>query len=133
MTGRRDLFETIAIVIALDMLYNNFDITIASIVKTENKSINEIFIIIQSKEAKLKSKLVIGNISNIIPSFCTLPNKIKATYDNLYYNYYYKGHFGQNCSLSDHKRKTNIFANSNLSGRNIITHWLGFCHNKDIR
>lgn len=69
MTERRDLFETIAIIIALDMLYNNFDITIASIVKTENKSINEIFIIIQSKEVKLKSKLAIGNISDITLTF----------------------------------------------------------------
>lgn len=53
---RRDLFETITIVIALDTLYNNFDIITASMFKMENKSINKIFTIIQLKEIKLKNK-----------------------------------------------------------------------------
>lgn len=42
MTPHRDLWDIIAIVIALDSLHNNFDTTTASLLETRNKSINEI-------------------------------------------------------------------------------------------
>lgn len=41
MTPNNDLWDTIAIVIALDSLYNNFDTTIASLLETGNKSIDK--------------------------------------------------------------------------------------------
>ena len=46
MTKIRDPFETIAIVIVLDTLYDDYDTTTASIFKTRNKSIDKVFAII---------------------------------------------------------------------------------------
>lgn len=46
MTEERDPFETMANVIALDMLHDDYDTTTASMLKTGNKSIDEIFAII---------------------------------------------------------------------------------------
>lgn len=86
MTEERNLFEIITIVIALDILYNDFDTTTASMLKMENKSINEIFTIIQSKEVKLKNKQVMRNIGDAVLTFCVFPPKKKETYDNLCYN-----------------------------------------------
>ena len=59
-----DPFETMAIVIALDTLYDNYDTTTTSMLETGNKSINEIFAIIQSKKAKFKSKRATGNMGD---------------------------------------------------------------------
>lgn len=40
MTPDQDLWDTIVIVIILDSLYNNFDMTMASLLKAENKTID---------------------------------------------------------------------------------------------
>ena len=40
MTPGQDLWDKIAIVIALDTLYNNFDTTTASLLKSGNKTID---------------------------------------------------------------------------------------------
>ena len=64
MTEERDPFETQAIVIALDTLHDDYDTTTASMLETGNKSINEIFAIIQLKEAKFKSKRATKNIGD---------------------------------------------------------------------
>lgn len=82
----RDSIKTIAIVIALDTLHNDFDTTTVSMLEMGNKSIDEIFTIIQQKEIKLKSKGVTGNIDDAVLTFYAPPPKTKATYDNLYYN-----------------------------------------------
>ncbi|MCJ1343694.1 hypothetical protein MMC31_001890, partial [Peltigera leucophlebia] len=55
--------------IALDTLHNDFDTTTASLLETGNKSFDEIFTIIQSKEEKFKSKLVTGNIGDAAMAF----------------------------------------------------------------
>lgn len=52
MTSYQDLWDTIALVIALDSLHNNFDTTTASLLETGDKSVNEIQSILQSKKAK---------------------------------------------------------------------------------
>lgn len=111
MTEGRDPFETMAIVIVLDMLYDDYDKTTASMLETENKSIDEIFAIIQSKEAKFKSKHVTGNMGDAAmtiqgktsnPSF----QKKKANSDEECYNYHQKGHFSRDCNLPDRRRRT---------------------------
>ena len=56
MTAKRKLFDIIAIIIILNILYRNFKITIASILETRDKSIEVIQSIIQSKETKYKAK-----------------------------------------------------------------------------
>lgn len=88
MTKRKNLFKTIAIIIALDILYNNFDIIIASMFETENKFIDKIFTIIQLKKAKLKSKKATKNINDAVMAFYIPLPKRRAIYDNLCYNYH---------------------------------------------
>lgn len=104
----RDPFESIAIVIALDTLHNDFDTTTASMLEMGNKSMDKIFTIIQSKEAKFKSKRITGNIGNAAMTFCAPPPKRKATYDDLCYNCHQKGHFGWDCNLPDCRRKADV-------------------------
>ncbi len=42
ITPGQDLWDTIAIIIALDLLHSNFDITTASLLEIGNKTINQI-------------------------------------------------------------------------------------------
>lgn len=98
MTEGRDSFKTIAIVIALDTLHDDYNTTTASMFKTGNKSIDEIFAIIQSKEAKIKSKRAARNMGDIaISTQCKTSNpsfqKRKANSDKECYNCYQKRHF----------------------------------------
>ncbi len=52
----QDLWDTIAIVIILDTLYDDFETTITSLLESGDKIINQIQSILQSKEAKNISK-----------------------------------------------------------------------------
>lgn len=98
MTKRKDPFKTMAIIIALDTLHDNYNTTTASMLETGNKSINEIFAIIQSKKAKFKSKHIIRNIGNAVMTIRgktsnLLFQKRKANSDKDCYNCHQKGHF----------------------------------------
>lgn len=94
ITKKKDSFKKIAIVIALNMLYNDFNTTTASMLETRNKSIDEIFTIIQSKEAKYKSKRATENIDDAALAFHAPSPKRKVPYNNLCYNCHQKEHFG---------------------------------------
>lgn len=56
MTLGQDLLDMIAIVIVLDILHDNFDLTISSLLETEDKTIDQIKSILQLKEVKNISK-----------------------------------------------------------------------------
>lgn len=60
MIPNRDLWDTIAIVIALDSLHEDFDTTTASLLEAGDKMIDQIQSILQSKEAKNISKRATG-------------------------------------------------------------------------
>ena len=53
MTPGRDLWDTIAIVIALDTLHDDFDTTTASLLESGDKTIDQIQSILQSKKPKI--------------------------------------------------------------------------------
>lgn len=113
MTKGRDPFETMAIVIALDTLYNDYDTTTASMLETGNKSIDEIFAIIKSKEAKFKRKRATKNMGDAAMSIRGKTSNLsfqkrKANGDKECYNCHYKRHFNWDCNLPDHRRRTDI-------------------------
>lgn len=62
MTLSQDLSDTIVIIISLDLLHKNFKITTSSQFMMDDKTIDKIQKIFQSKEAKNLSKQVIKDI-----------------------------------------------------------------------
>ncbi len=108
MTPNRDLWDTIAIVIAFDSLHQDFDTTTASLLETGDKSIDEIQSILQSKEAKNRSKRATGDTGDLAMAFRDKGSsaKRKATSEDEYYNCHKYGHFGRDCFLPD-KRLAN--------------------------
>lgn len=56
ITPGRDLWDIIMIVITLDFLYEDFNITTVSLLETRDKIIHQIQSILQSKEIKNLSK-----------------------------------------------------------------------------
>ena len=105
MTPNRDLWDTIAIVIALDSLHQDFDTTTASLLETGDKTIDEIQSILQSKEAKNLSKRATGNTGELAMAFRDkgAPGKRKATNEYECYNCHKFGHFGRDCFLPDRR------------------------------
>lgn len=88
-------------VVILNTLYKNFDTIIASLLKTKNKTINEIQNILQTKKAKNISKHVTGGTKELAIAF--RDNKKKpASYDECY-NCYKLRQFGKYC-LHPNKR-----------------------------
>lgn len=103
MTPNRDFWNTIAIVITLDSLHEDFDTTIASLLETGDKTIDQIQSILQSKEAKNLSKQATGDTGDLVMAFRDKRPKKKANTDDEYYNCHKFGHFGRNCFLPDRK------------------------------
>lgn len=99
MTPGRDLWDTIAIVIALDSLHEDFDTTSASLLEAGDKTIDQIQSILQSKEAKNISKRTTGAVGDLAMAF--RDGKRKANSDDECYNWHKLGHFGRDCPLPD--------------------------------
>lgn len=99
ITLEQDLWHTIAIMIALDSLQKDFDITTTSLLETGDKTIDQIQSILQLKEAKNLGKRVTKSIRDLVIAF--LDKKKKANTNNKCYNCHKLGHFSQNCPLSD--------------------------------
>lgn len=64
-----NLWDTIGIVIALDILHDDFDTTIASLLETGNKIIDQIQSILQSKKVKNISKQTTRVVENLAISY----------------------------------------------------------------
>lgn len=91
-----DLWDIIAIVIVLNSLHNNFDITIISLLETKDKSIDKIQSILQSKKAKNISKRTTKGTKKLAMAFKDNNGpKRKALSHKKYYNYHKLRHFGE--------------------------------------
>lgn len=65
MTSGYDSWDTIAIVIIFDILHDDFDTTTTNLLKSSDKTIDQIQSILQSKEVKNLSKQSNGAIEDI--------------------------------------------------------------------
>ena len=92
------LFNKIAIFIIFNILYSNFVITTASILKTRDKSIKEIQNIIQSKDIKYKAKQLTCQLEDkiiaILVAFYEGKNfKEKVNSNHKYFNCHHKKNY----------------------------------------
>lgn len=101
MTPGRDLWDIIVIVIGLNSLHSDFDTTIASLLETSYKMIDQIQSILQSKKAKNLSKQAIKDMSDLAIVFRDKRPKKKTNSDNKYYNCHKLGHFEKDSFLPD--------------------------------
>lgn len=103
MTMGRNSIDIIIIVIIFDSLYSDFEITIASILKIGDKTIEKIQNITQFKKAKYKAKRLTSQLEDatmaIAMAFHKGNNfpKQMANNDDKYYNYYQKGYYSWDC------------------------------------
>lgn len=90
----QNFWNIIIIIIAFDTLYNNINITTTSFLKIENKIINKIQNILQSKKIKNISKYIIKEIKNLAIAFKNNNNAFKKKTNNYkkYFNYHKLGH-----------------------------------------
>lgn len=104
MTLGQDLWDTIAIIITLNLLHQDFNSTTASLLETSNKMIGQIESILQSKKAKNHTKRAIEDTSDLAIAFEDKREpKKKANSDNKCYNYYKLGHVQSEYFFSDRK------------------------------
>lgn len=92
----------IVIVIVLDILYVNFNITIVSLLKTKDKSIDQIHSILWSKKVKIISKQTTGAIGDLAILYRNNNNnwgiKCKANNVKKCFNFYAYSYYSQDCS-----------------------------------
>lgn len=93
----------IIIVIVFNSLYKDFDMTIASLLETSDKIIDQIQNISQSKEVKNLSKQATRDTRDLAMAFRDKGPKTKARSDDEYYICYKLRYFGQDYFLPDRR------------------------------
>ena len=121
MTPGQDLWDTIAILIALDTLHDNFDTTTASLLETGDKIINQIQSILQSKQVKNISKQTTGVVRDLAMSYKQNNNyslKKKAHPNEKCFNYHELGHYGRDYPYVNKQNPRTYYYKRSKKGRN---------------
>lgn len=103
MTPGQDLWDMIAIVIALDSLHKDLNMTIASLLETGDKTIDQIQSILQSKDAKNLSKRAIGDTRDLTMAVRNKRPRRNARNNNKCYNCHKLRQFGRDCFLPNRR------------------------------
>ena len=103
ITSNQDFWDTIAVVIDLNTLYNDFKTTTMSLLEIRDKLIDKIQSILQFKEAKNISKYTTRGTEKLAMTFRNNINsfKRKANNNEECFNYYKLRYFGRNCPCLD--------------------------------
>lgn len=100
----RDIWDSIAIVVALDSLHDDFEATTASMLERGDQTIEEIQQILASAEAKLISKRATGVTGDLVMvSRGRNFGKRKVASSDKCYNCHKLGHFGRDCKLPNQR------------------------------
>ncbi len=122
LTLNRDIYDSIAIVIALDSIHDDFETKTSSLLETGDKTIDEIQQILCSAEAKNLSKRATGVTNDLAMSFRGPPRGYNERYNDRYndnyspgggkrkaysdercFNCHKLGHYGRDCTLPDRR------------------------------
>ena len=103
VTGQRTIWNSITLVVALDSLHNDFEMTIAPLLHSGDKDIEEIEQIITSTEAANLAKCVVGATADLT----MMAKRKQLERSDLRQNeecfiYGKKGHYAKDCRSSTH-------------------------------
>ena len=102
----RNIWDNIAIVVALNSLHNDFSTTTKSILKRGDKIINKIQQILAFTEVKFISKHITGSTEDLaMMSKSRNLTKRKASSKDKYFNYRKLGHWRRDCTLPDYQKQ----------------------------
>lgn len=104
ITPNRDIWDSIAIAVALDSLHDDFESTTTTMLERGNKSIDEIQQILASPEVKFVSKRATG-LTGDLAMMSQGRGKRKVNSDDKCFNYGKLGHFERDCTAPSTKKK----------------------------
>lgn len=128
LTSNSNIYDSIAIVIPLESIHDDFDTKTSSLLETGDKTIDEIQQILCSAKAKNLSKRATGITGDPAMAFRGSGGqqysaqysgtKRKANSDEQCYNFNKFGHYGRDCNQPDRRERLPYQSNNNSNYNN---------------